>query len=294
MQRNLKMTTRNLLALSLTLGIAGTIAMADGDAHKDGQTEQIAEGESHGHESPHGGIVKTAGDFHVELVVKPAGSMEHHEGGEAAGHDEGAEHNEANEHGEATEHGEASEHGGEHADKDNEQEASAMQEVWTCTMDTQVRESAAGKCPICGMNLTLAKDGAAHLELYIAGGEDSAAKTIGAETLSAYLQVPGEDGFRNTTLRPAPLEGEEEGSSHFVGMIEPSLATSGFTATLRIPIDGETHRVAFHVKPQKAHEEGHDDDGEAGDHDEAGEHGGAEKNGEEHGNNENEEKVMHH
>jgi Heavy metal binding domain len=254
MERKLKMISRNLLTLSMALGLTGSIALADGAAgHEDEQTEQIAEGESHGHESPHGGIVKTAGDYHVELVVKPAGSMMHDDkGDEPAGHGEKAEHDEKPGHDEKPDHGEKAEH-------ENNHDKMADNEVWSCAMDTQVRESAAGKCPICGMNLTVAKDGAAHLEIYILAGADSAGAPIAAEPLSAYLQVPDEEGFRNTTLRPAPLAGEEEGqSSHFVGMIEPKLADTAFTATVRIPIDGETHRVAFQVKPKNSHDEGHE------------------------------------
>ena len=38
-------------------------------------------------------------------------------------------------------------------DEHNHSAAETIGEIWTCSMDPQVRKDAAGKCPICGMDL---------------------------------------------------------------------------------------------------------------------------------------------
>ena len=40
----------------------------------------------------------------------------------------------------------------------------AQEEVWTCSMHPQIRQSESGSCPICGMDLIPADNGDATLE----------------------------------------------------------------------------------------------------------------------------------
>ena len=63
-------------------GIVGLALLAAcGDEHKDqehGEAGHKAEGEDHGHASPHGGTVKTIGDYHAELVAGKEGALALH------------------------------------------------------------------------------------------------------------------------------------------------------------------------------------------------------------------------
>lgn len=59
-----------MIALLFAAGLA--LRSASGGEHDHGHGDHKAEGEKHGHTSPHGGVVKSIGDHHAELVFTAA------------------------------------------------------------------------------------------------------------------------------------------------------------------------------------------------------------------------------
>ena len=62
---------KKLLVLLATGLLLAPAAYAQHDHAAHGDKPAATPGESHAHKAPHGGMVRTAGDYHIEVVAKP-------------------------------------------------------------------------------------------------------------------------------------------------------------------------------------------------------------------------------
>jgi len=108
----------------------------------------------------------------------------------------------------------------------------ATEEVWTCSMHPQVRQSEAGSCPICGMDLILAENGEEVLE----GGQFRMTENA-MQLANVQTEVVGKaDGDEQQLLLSGTIQENEETNTVQVAYF------SGRIERLHVNFTGETIR----------------------------------------------------
>ena len=96
----------------------------------------------------------------------------------------------------------------------------SVAEVWTCSMHPQVRNSEAGKCPICGMDLVpVASIGDSGLDMNQIQMTEAAMKLADIQTVVVGTTIPEKQVYL-----PGRIEADERGianvTAHFSGRVE--------------------------------------------------------------------------
>lgn len=93
---------------------------------------------------------------------------------------------------------------------------------------------------------TRAEQDSVRLDLYVLTIAESNAQPIAATELKAVLRLDGVDGYPTVMLTANPLKGEQDGTaSRFSGTTDVMKTAASGQVTVRVPIEGASHRAVF-------------------------------------------------